>query len=142
MIFQMMTLVECSFNCTHEQWRRLTVDGKYTLRVEERKKANKLTGSSFNEPIFNFPCKKQNCGIMHDPAGHITHFMNKVSDSIRKRMEGCAWQLKVMTINAEVKSKIVNVKTARKSSVCQGESNEGASSTQRIVERSRQTEKV
>jgi hypothetical protein len=116
------------------------VDGKYTLSAEERKKANKQTRSSFNEPIFNFPCKKKNCG--HDPAGHITHFMNKVSDSIRKRMEGCAWQLKVMTINAEVKSKIVNVKSARKSSVCQGESNEGASSTQRIVERSRQTEKV
>ena len=94
---------ELSFKSTHGQWKRLTVDGKYILSAEERKKVNKQTGSSFNEPIFNFLFKKQNCRIMHDPAGHITHFMNKVSDSIRKRMEGCAWQLRVMSIDAEVK---------------------------------------
>ena len=94
---------ELSFKSIRGQWKRLTVDGKYTLSGKERKKANKQTGSSFNESIFNFLCKKQNCGIMHDPAGHITHFMNKVSDSIRKRMEGCAWELRVMSIDAEVK---------------------------------------
>ena len=57
-------------------------------------------------------------------SGDTPHFMNKVSDSIRKRMDGCAWQLKVLSIDAEVKAKIVDVKTARKSSACQGESNE------------------
>ena len=61
---------------------------------------------------------------MHDPAGHITHFMNKVSDSIRKMMDRCAWQLKVLSIDAVVKAKIIDIKTARKSSACQGESNE------------------
>jgi len=124
---------EFSFKSTHGQWKRLTVDDKYTLRAEKRKKANKQTGSSLNEPIFNFPCKK-NCGITHDPAGHIAHFMNKVSDSIRKKMEGCAWQLRMMSIDAEVKSKIVDIKTARKSSTCLGQSNA-------IVKRIRQIRK-
>jgi len=27
---------EYSFKSTHEQWRRLTVDGKYTLRVQRK----------------------------------------------------------------------------------------------------------
>jgi len=69
-------------------WTGEEVDGGWQVHLECRgkKKANKQTGSSFNEPIFNFPCKKQNSGIMHDTAGHITHFMNKVSDSSRKRM--------------------------------------------------------
>ena len=59
---------------THAKWGALPVDGKYKLNVEKRAKANKETGLSFNEPIFYFLCEKQNCGTMHDLAGHITHF--------------------------------------------------------------------
>jgi hypothetical protein len=113
---------ELSFGSTHALWRRLTVDGRNILNAEERRKANTKTGSSFNEPIFDFPCKKQNCGIMHDPAGHITHFMNNVSDCIREKMNGCEWQLRVMAIDGEVKRRIVDVNGAKKSSVTSAES--------------------
>ena len=84
-----------SFQSTYEKWKQLTVNGKYTLNKDERSKANQQTGSSFNEPIFSFPCKKQNCGIMHDPAGHITHFMNKIAAQICEKMKGCDWQLRI-----------------------------------------------
>ena len=60
---------------------------------------------------------------MYDPAGHISHFMNKMSDSIHKKMEGCAWQLIVLSIDAEMKAKIVDIKTARKSSAYIGQRN-------------------
>ena len=91
--------------------------GRNILNAEERRKANKQTGSSFNEPIFDFPCKKQNCGIMHDPAGHITHFMTNLSDCIRDKMNGCDWQLRVMAIEGEVKTRIIQINAAKKSSV-------------------------
>jgi len=65
------------------------MDGQHILNAAEWHKANTKTGSSFNEPVFDFPCKKQNYGIMHDPAGHITHFMNNVSDCICEKMNEC-----------------------------------------------------
>ena len=105
-----------SFGYMHAQWKRLTVGGRFLLNAEERRKANRQTGSSFSEPIFDFPCMKQNCGIMHDPAGHITHFMNNVSECIRDKMKGCDWQLRVMAIDADVKAKIAEVNMTKKSS--------------------------
>ena len=75
-----------SFKHTHQEFERLTNGGKYCLNAED---AIKRTGSSFKEPIFNVPCKIQNCGIMHDPAGHITHFMTNISVCIREKMQGC-----------------------------------------------------
>jgi len=109
-----------SFQSTYEKWKQLTVNGKYTLNKDERSKANEQAGSSFNEPIFSFPCKKQNCGIMHDPVGHITHFMNKIAAQICEKMKGCDWQLRMNTIDDEGKAKIVEVKTAKKSSAYLG----------------------
>ena len=53
---------------------------------------------------------------MHDPAGHITHFMNNVSECIRDKMKGCDWQLRVMAIDADVKAKIAEVNMTKKSS--------------------------
>jgi len=41
----------------HAKWDVLTVGGQYRLNAEERAKANKETGSLFNEPIFYFLCK-------------------------------------------------------------------------------------
>ena len=107
---------EFGLNVTHAKWNALTVGGKYKLNAEERSKANKLTGSSFNEPIFTFPCKKQNCGIMHDPAGHITHFFAQVSDAIRSKMKGCKWQQLVFRIDNDVDSMIKAVTAEMKRS--------------------------
>jgi len=97
------------------------VDGKYTLNKDERSKANQETGSSFKEPIFSFPYKKQNCGIVHDPTGHITHFMSKIATLICEKMKGCDWQLRLRSIDGEVTAKIVHVKTAKKSSAYLGQ---------------------
>jgi len=109
-----------SSQSTHTQWKQLTVDGNYTLIKEERSKDNQETGTSFNEPNFSFPCKKQNCGIMHDPAGHITHYMNKITTLICEKKKECNWQLRLHSIDAEVKANIFHMKTAKKSITCLG----------------------
>jgi len=80
---------DLSFKRTHQEVERLINGGKYHLNAEEYADANKRTGSSFKEPIFDVPCKKQNCGIIHDPAGHITHFMTTISVCIHAKMQGC-----------------------------------------------------
>ena len=60
--------------------------------------------------------KNKNCGIMHDFAGHITHFMTTISVCIREKMQGCEWQARVLAIDADVKAKIVEIQLAKKSS--------------------------
>ena len=107
---------DLTFKQTHQEFERLTNGGKYHLNAEEYAEANQRTGSSFKEPILNVPCKKQNCGIMHDPAGHITHFMNKISVCIHDKMKGCEWQATVLAIDADVKAKIAEIQLAKKSS--------------------------
>ena len=101
-----------TFKRTHQEFERLTNGGKYCLNAEEYV-VNKRTGSSFKEPIFDVPCKKRNCGIMHDPAGHITHFMTNISVYIRVKMHGCEWQTRVLAIDAEVKAKIAKIQLAK-----------------------------
>jgi len=94
------------------------------MSVEECNKANKKTCSSFNAPIFYFPCKKKNGGIMHDPAEHITNVMIHLSNCIRDKMMGYNWQLRVMNIDLEVKVKITKVNTAKRLGACVEESKE------------------
>ena len=109
---------------TSALWQKRTANGRLKLNADDYSKANRDTGSSFNPPIFVFPCTKQNCGIMHSPAGHITHFWIAVSNAIRERMKGCEWQVRVTSVDAEVKDKIREIKEAIKTSDALAASNE------------------
>ena len=113
---------ESSFQATYAVWKELSVSGRYRMNAKEYSKANKKTGSSFNEPMFYFLCVEQNCGIMHDPAGHITHFMNNVSNCIREKMKGCAWQKRLYEIDGQVMMRIAAVTMDKKTSDCLDES--------------------
>ena len=58
---------------------------------------------------------------MHDSAGHIAHFMNKIAALICEKMKGCDWQLRLRSIDGEVTAKIIHVKTGKKSSAYLGQ---------------------
>jgi hypothetical protein len=107
---------EYCFRKTSAAYQKLTANGRIKLNKEDHAKANRDTGSSFHLPIFVFPCAKQNCGVMHTPAGHITHFWIAVSTAIRERMQGCEWQVRVSAIDDEVKEKIKEIKEAIRTS--------------------------
>jgi len=75
-----------SFKQAHQEWEILTNGGKYRLNTEEYADANERADLSLNESIFISPCNKQNCGVIHNPAGHITHFMTTISACIHVKM--------------------------------------------------------
>ena len=43
---------------------------------------------------------------MHTPNGHINHFWESVSETIEKRMKGCAWQVQVTALHDQVAAKL------------------------------------
>ena len=77
---------------------------------------------------------------MHDPAGHITHFMTNLSDCIRDKMNGCDWQLRVMAIEGEVKTRIIQINAAKKSSVGLADSGIIASKIRQIRKQKKECE--
>ena len=103
---------ELCFINTHKLWATKTRGGRHRMSQKDHKRDNALVGSSFNPPIVAVPCVKQNGGIMHTPSGHTNHFWVSIGKAIMARMKGCAWQVRLASIESEVAAKIneVNIK--------------------------------
>ena len=100
---------ELCFGRTSLEWQRLTRGGRHRLTQAAHKRDNARVGSSFNLPILDIPCVKQNNGIMHTPCGHQNHFWVSIGDAIKAKMEGCDWQVRLANIEGEVDAKIKNI---------------------------------
>ncbi len=103
------------FRETHKKWKQLTRGGRHRLTQAEHKRDNAIVGSSFNEPILYTPCVKENNGVMHTSAGHTNHYWMSISNSIRSKMKGSGWHLRLETIDDEVDNRI-NVNQQKKKS--------------------------
>jgi hypothetical protein len=90
------------FTNSNRLWQELTRGGKHHLTQDAHRLANARVGSAFNAPIVAVPCQKENCGIMHTPAGHTNHFWISIGKAIKRQMKGCPWQARLSAIDDEV----------------------------------------
>ena len=100
---------EMCFSKSNLLWQRLTKSGRHRLTAEAHKRSNTRVGSSFNVPVIAIPCRKENGGIMHTPAGHTNHFWVAVSNAIKQKMKGCPWQIRLSAIDEELSLEIKKV---------------------------------
>ena len=102
---------ENSIANANARFSKKTADGKLILTADEYRSLNVETGSAFKPPLIDAHPKKQNCGIMHSPNGHVTHFIDAIASEIRVKMEDSDWYQGVKTALADVQERIKTLKS-------------------------------
>ena len=67
----------------------------------DHKRDNARVGSSFHPSIVDVMCGKKNGGVMHR-GDHTNHYWKDISNAIKAKMKGCAWQVRLASIESKV----------------------------------------
>ena len=94
------------------------------MSQKDHKRDNALVRLSLKPPIVCVPCCKHNGCVMHNPSGHTNHFWVSIANAIIARMKGCAWQVRLVSIELEVPTKLNELNTKTKSCESGVQSNE------------------